>query len=40
MIWDVRMLLTKTVNGADPVLNPHWIPHHIIIDECSAELEV
>jgi hypothetical protein len=34
------MLLTETVNTADPLLNPHWIPRHVVINERSAELEV
>jgi len=34
------MPLTKTVDTADPPLNPHWVPRHIVVHQRPAELEV
>jgi hypothetical protein len=37
---NLRVLLAKTVNTADALLDAHGVPRHVVIDERAAKLEV
>src|SRR4051794_31087221 len=37
---DVRVLLPKPVDAADPLLDPHWVPRHVVIHQRPAELKI
>ena len=37
---DCGVGLTDTVDAADPLLDPHRVPRHVVVDHRAAELEV
>ena len=37
---DSRMALADPVDAADPLLDPHRVPGHVVVDQRAAELEI
>jgi len=37
---NIRMLLPEPVDAADPLLDPHWVPRHVVVHQRPAELKI